>query len=415
MEKLRIRGGHPLHGRIEVGGAKNSAVAMIPAALLADSPTRLERVPAIQDVEVYKEMLQELGVKIWHTEQGCHIDPSVMQNQPLRSESVSQLRASYYLMGVLLGRYKRVTIRFPGGCPIQPRPIDHHLKAFQALGAEVYQTSTEIELRASQLKGARVYFDGVSVGATINLMLAAVLAEGKTEIINAAKEPEVIDVAVLLSKMGAHIRGAGTDSIRITGVERLYGCDHELIPDRIEAGTFMIAAAATGGHVQIERIISKHVAPLTAKLREIGVQIEEQDEDLLVIGRYAYRPTDIKTYPYPGFPTDLQPLFTSMLTQIPGTSLVTDTIYFSRFHHVPQLTKLGAKIKVEGRTAIVQGSSLRGTEVRAHDVRSAAALVIAGLSADQMTTIDQFQLIKRGYERLPEKLRQLGADLWWSD
>jgi UDP-N-acetylglucosamine 1-carboxyvinyltransferase len=332
----------------------------------------------------------------------------------LENKKVTQLRASYYLMGVLLGRYKEVIIGYPGGCQLGPRPIDQHLKGFRALGATIAQKDGNLHLTATKLEGARIYLDMVSVGATINILLAAVSAEGKTVIENAAKEPEVIDVATLLSSMGAKIKGAGTDVIRIEGVgKQLHGCRHSIIPDRIEAGTFMIAAAATRGKIQIDQIIPKHVEPISAKLREMGVQIEEEDESLIVSGSGRYQSVDIKTYPYPGFPTDLQQPFTSLLTQAHGTSLVTDNIYFSRFKNVSEIQKMGGKIRVEGRTAIIEGiTPLSGTHVHAHDLRVGASLVIAGLMADEATLISGIYHLERGYEQLEQKLSRLGAVIW---
>ncbi|MBA4494019.1 UDP-N-acetylglucosamine 1-carboxyvinyltransferase [Paenactinomyces guangxiensis] len=412
MEKLVIKGGHPLHGSVKISGAKNSALAMIPATLLADSPSVLENIPDIRDVAFYIEVLHDLGAVVTRTGAEITIDPSPIRHQPVLSQKVNQLRASYYLMGVLLGKWKEVTIGTPGGCNLGLRPIDQHIKGFQALGTKVVQEDGVLRLIAPKLQGARIYLDVVSVGATINIMFAAACADGKTVIENAAKEPEVIDVATLLSSMGAVIKGAGTDIIRIQGVKRLHGCRHTIIPDRIEAGTYMIAAAATEGEVLIEQIIPKHLESVSAKLREMGVQIQEEEESIFVKGSSRYTPVDIKTLPYPGFPTDLQQPFTSLLTRAHGTSLVTDNIYSSRFEHVSQLEKMGAKIKVEGRTAIVEGMiPLHGARVHAFDLRAGASLVIAALMAEDVTWITGTNHIDRGYEQLEQKLARLKAEI----
>ncbi len=413
MEKLVIKGGSPLYGNVKISGAKNSALAMIPAALLPDSPTVLENIPEIGDIAVYIEILQNLGVKVALTGKELYIDPSSIQHGSVLSPKVGDLRASYYLMGSLLGKFHEVTIGLPGGCKLGLRPIDQHIKGFEALGAKVFLKDGFVHIQAPGLKGARIYLDVVSVGATINLMLAAVCAEGITIIENAAKDPEVIDVATLLSSMGAQIKGAGTDVVRIRGGHRLRGCRHSIIPDRIEAGTYMIAAAATRGKVKIEQVIPKHLESVSAKLREMGVHIEEDEESITVYGQDSYHSVDIKTMPYPGFPTDLQQPFTSLLTQAHGTSLITDNIYFSRFEHVSQLEKMGAAITAEGRTAIVRGvTPLTGTQVHAFDLRAGASLIIAGLIADGVTSITGFRQIQRGYERLEEKLNGLGAEVW---
>ncbi|PTM56781.1 UDP-N-acetylglucosamine 1-carboxyvinyltransferase [Desmospora activa] len=413
METLIIKGGRPLKGNVSVSGAKNSAVALIPAALLAESTTVIENLPTIRDVHVYETILAELGAVVERRRNEMHIDAAALTNIPLPNGKIKQLRASYYLMGALLGRFGKAMIGLPGGCSLGPRPIDQHLKGFVALGAQVEQREGAIYLSAPNLKGARIYLDVVSVGATINIMLAAARAEGTTVIENAAKEPEIIDVATLLSSMGARIKGAGTDVIRIQGTQELTGCRHSIIPDRIEAGTYMIAAAATKGHVRVENVIPKHLEPVTAKLREMGVHVKEYDEALQVRGVDSTRKLDIKTLPYPGFPTDLQQPFTALLTQAEGTSLVTDNIYSSRFKHVDELCRMGATIRVEGRTAVILGSTpLIGSEVRASDLRAGAALVVAGLIAEKVTRITGVELIDRGYENLEEKLSLLGGHIW---
>ncbi len=415
MEKLMIEGGHPLQGTVQISGAKNSAVALIPAAILADSPVTIENLPEISDVLIYSEILEEIGARVKRDSYTISIDPRRMFNQELPNGKVKKLRASYYLMGALLGKFKRAAVGLPGGCNLGPRPIDQHIKGFEALGARVSQEQGMLILEAEKLVGTRIYLDVVSVGATINIMLAASRAEGTTYIENAAKEPEIIDVATLLNSMGAQIKGAGTDVIRVTGVSRLHGCRHSIIPDRIEAGTFMIiaAAAATEGPVKVDNVIPKHLESLTAKLKEIGVHIEEGDDFLIVQGKSYYNDADIKTLPYPGYPTDLQQPITSLLTRAHGTSIVTDNIYHTRFRHVDELKRMGARIKVEGRSAVIEGSTpLQGARVKATDLRAGAALVIAGLMAEGITEIVGVDHIDRGYENFEAKLRDLGARVW---
>ncbi|SFS35049.1 UDP-N-acetylglucosamine 1-carboxyvinyltransferase [Marininema halotolerans] len=413
MEKLMIKGGKPLSGEISVSGAKNSAVALIPATLLGGSPTVIENLPQISDVEIYEEILRDFGATVTRDSDCLTIDTSCVINTPMPNGKVKKLRASYYLMGALLGRFGEATVGLPGGCNLGPRPIDQHIKGFEALGAEVSHRNGAIHLWAKKLTGARIYLDVVSVGATINIMLAASRAEGRTIIENAAKEPEIIDVATLLTAMGARIHGAGTDVIRIVGNSDLMGCRHSIIPDRIEAGTYMIAAAATGGEVTVTNLIPKHMEPVTAKLREMGVTIDEGDEALRVRGMGPYQGIDVKTLPYPGFPTDLQQPLTTLLTRAEGTSLVTDNIYAARFKHVDELGRMGAYLRVEGRTAVVEGGTpLHGAQVRATDLRAGAALVIAGLMAEGVTEIAGVEHVDRGYENLEEKLRTLGAELW---
>ncbi|SDW40268.1 UDP-N-acetylglucosamine 1-carboxyvinyltransferase [Marininema mesophilum] len=413
MEKLMIKGGRPLHGEVNVSGAKNSAVALLPATLLGESQTVIENLPGISDVGIYEEILRDFGAKVNRDVDTLTIDTSQLSNRPMPNGKVKKLRASYYLMGALLGRFGEASIGLPGGCNLGPRPIDQHIKGFEALGTKVTHRHGGIHLHAKRLKGARIYLDVVSVGATINIMLAASRAEGRTIIENAAKEPEIIDVATLLTAMGAQIHGAGTDVIRIRGNPQLMGCRHSIIPDRIEAGTYMIAAAATGGEVTVTNLIPKHMEPVTAKLREMGVTVDESDEALRVRGIGEYQGIDVKTLPYPGFPTDLQQPLTALLTRAKGTSLVTDNIYSSRFKHVDELCQMGAQIRVEGRTAIVEGgTSLHGSKVRATDLRAGAALVVAGLMAQDVTEITGVEHIERGYENLEEKLKLLGAELW---
>ncbi|NPC94468.1 UDP-N-acetylglucosamine 1-carboxyvinyltransferase [Bacillus sp. WMMC1349] len=414
MEKLNIAGGDPLNGTVHISGAKNSAVALIPATILAHSTVTIEGLPHISDILTLRDLLREIGGNV-HFEKGeMVIDPKPMISMPLPNGKVKQLRASYYLMGAMLGRFKKAVIGLPGGCHLGPRPIDQHIKGFEALGAEVTNEQGAIYLRAEQLKGARIYLDVVSVGATINIMLAAVLAKGKTVIENAAKEPEIIDVATLLTSMGAKIKGAGTDVIRIEGVESLHGCRHSIIPDRIEAGTFMIAAAAMGKEVLIDNVIPTHLESVIAKLREMGIRIEESNDQLLMVGgQKELKPVDLKTLVYPGFPTDLQQPMTSLLTKANGTSVVTDTIYSARFKHIDELRRMGASMKVEGRSAIITGSAaLQGAKVKASDLRAGACLVIAGLMAEGITEITGLEHLDRGYSQIEEKLSNLGAVVW---
>ncbi|HLU22496.1 MAG TPA: UDP-N-acetylglucosamine 1-carboxyvinyltransferase [Bacillaceae bacterium] len=413
MEKLKIAGGHPLKGTIKVSGAKNSAVALIPATILAETPVTIEGLPDISDVHTLKALLEEIGGNVSFDNGEMTVDPSQMISMPLPNGRVKKLRASYYLMGAMLGRFKKAVIGLPGGCHLGPRPIDQHIKGFEALGAKVTNEQGAIYLRADELRGARIYLDVVSVGATINIMLAAVRAKGRTIIENAAKEPEIIDVATLLTNMGAKIKGAGTDVIRIDGVDTLQGCQHTIIPDRIEAGTFMILAAAVGDGVLIDNVIPHHLESLIAKLREMGVRVVTRDDQVYIERSKEYKPIDVKTLVYPGFPTDLQQPFTVLLTQAVGTSIVTDTIYPARFKHIDELRRMNANIKVEGSSAIVNSPSLlQGAKVKATDLRAGAALVIAGLLAEGITEITGLEHIDRGYSDLVEKLNGLGATIW---
>ncbi len=410
-----IEGGHPLEGTVPISGAKNSAVALIPAAILADSPVLIDNLPGISDVELLADLLREIGgdVELSLAEKEIKIDPTNMISMPLPNGKVKKLRASYYLMGAMLGKFKKAVIGLPGGCNLGPRPIDQHIKGFEALGARVTNEQGAIYLRADELRGARIYLDVVSVGATINIMLAAVRAKGQTIIENAAKEPEIVDVATLLTSMGARIKGAGTNVIRIDGVDSLNGCRHSIIPDRIEAGTYMILAAAIGQKVIIDNVIPYHVDALIAKLREMGVTVETNDDQILIHNTGDKKGVDVKALVYPGFPTDLQQPFSTLLTQSSGTSIVTDTIYNARFKHIDELRRMGANVKVEGRSAIINGKSpLQGAKVRASDLRAGAALVIAGLIADGVTELSGLEHVDRGYENLEEKLIGLGAKLW---
>ncbi|WP_276357850.1 UDP-N-acetylglucosamine 1-carboxyvinyltransferase [Cohnella caldifontis] len=413
MEKLMIRGGRPLRGTVGISGAKNSAIALIPAAILAETEVRLDNLPQLTDVAVYAELLEQLGCRVSWTDDAMTIDPSSIRSVPMPNGRVKLLRASYYLMGALLGRFGEAVIGLPGGCNFEPRPIDQHIKGFEALGAEVTNESGAIRIRAKELRGAKIYLDVVSVGATINIMLAASRAKGSTVIENAAKEPEIIDVATLLNAMGAKIKGAGTETIRIEGVGEMHGCRHSIIPDRIQAGTYMIAAAATRGDVLIDNIIPKHLEALTAKLQEMGVHVYEMDEAIRVVGQPKYESVDVKALVYPGFATDLQSPMTSMLTQGAGVSILTDYVYSNRFKHVPELVRMGAQIRVEGRSAIIEGGRLNAAKVRAADLRAGAALVVAGLTVEEGTTeITGVEYIDRGYEKLVTQLSNLGAEVW---
>lgn len=408
-----IGGGRPLEGVVTISGAKNSAIALIPAAILAESEVVLDNLPSLSDVAVYSEILEELGATVSWSGNQMRIDPSRIVSIPMPNGPVKKLRASYYMMGALLGRFKEATIGLPGGCNFEPRPIDQHIKGFEALGATVTNDHGSIHLYAKELRGAKIYLDVSSVGATINIMLAASRAKGSTIIENAAKEPEIIDVATLLNSMGAIIKGAGTETIRIEGVTEMHGCRHSIIPDRIQAGTYMIAAAATRGNVLIDNVIPKHLEALTAKLLEMGVEIEELDESIRVIGRARYEHVDVKALVYPGFATDLQSPMTSILTQAEGVSVLSDFVYSNRFKHVPELVRMGAKIRVEGRSAIIEGGKLNAAKVKAADLRAGAALVIAGLTVQEgITEVTGVEYIDRGYDNLVSNLRNLGAEVW---
>lgn len=412
MDVYKITGGKPLKGTIKVSGAKNSAVALIPASILADSPVTIEGLPEISDVVTLQALLEDIGGKVDFTDGTMTVDPTEMISMPLPNGNVKKLRASYYMMGAMLGRFKNAVIGLPGGCHLGPRPIDQHIKGFEALGAKVTNEHGAIYLRAEELRGAKIYLDVVSVGATINIMLAAVLAKGRTTIENAAKEPEIIDVATLLSNMGAKIKGAGTNVIRIDGVDKLHGTKHTIIPDRIEAGTFMIMAAVAGDGVTIDNVIPFHVEALTAKLREMGVNVVEGAEQIFIPKSKNLQSVDVKTLVYPGFPTDLQQPFSVLLTQAIGSSIITDTVYSARFKHIDELRRMNADGRVEGQSAILAGPTpLQAATVRASDLRAGAALVIAGLVADGVTEVQEIQHIERGYSSLIDKLQGLGADI----
>lgn len=412
MDVYKIKGGHRLQGTVKISGAKNSAVALIPASILANSSVTIGGIPEISDAWTLKALLEEIGGEVTFDNGQMTIDPTNMIAMPLPNGNVKKLRASYYLMGAMLGRFKKAVIGLPGGCFLGPRPIDQHIKGFEALGAKVTNEHGAIYLRAEELRGAKIYLDVASVGATINIMLAAVLATGRTIIENAAKEPEIIDVATLLSNMGAKIKGAGTSVIRIDGVEELHGTNHTIIPDRIEAATFMIMAAAIGDGVTIDNVIPLHLDSVTAKLREMGVVVVEDEESIFIPKQGALQAVDVKTLVYPGFPTDVQQPLSALMTQAVGASKITDTIYSARFKHIDELRRMNAKTRVEGNTAIIEGpTQLEGSVVTATDLRAGAALVLAGLLAKGETEIHDIYHIERGYSSLIEKLCALGANI----
>jgi len=412
-EKLIIEGGHKLQGEISVSGFKNAVLPILSATLLAGDKCIIENVPLLRDVYIIKEIMTELGADVELKEEGTMIiDTSNIEKCVAPYDLATTYRASYYLTGAGLGRFKSAEVALPGGCEIGNRPIDQHIKGFEALGSHVEIDHGVVKCKADKLVGANIYLDVVSVGATINIMLASVLAEGKTTIENAAKEPHIVDTANFLNSMGADIRGAGTDVIRITGVEKLHGCTYSVIPDQIEAGTYMVAAAVTKGNVLVKNVIPKHLESISAKLREMGVEVEEYDDSVRVIGTDELKNINIKTLPYPGFPTDLQQPMAVLLTKAKGTSIVTESIFEGRFKYVDELKRMGANIKVDGRTAVIDGvEELSGARVSATDLRAGAACIIAGLIADGETEIDNVYHIDRGYQNIEEKLVKLGAKI----
>ncbi len=414
MDKLIIQGGTSLSGEVKISGFKNAALPMIPATVLAGAKYRIENMPLINDVRCLIDIMGQLGSETEIEEENgvLNIDTSNIDECKALFDNAGSLRASYYLLGAGLGRFKEVEIAYPGGCDIGSRPIDQHIKGFEALGATVTQDNTKITCRADRLIGTTIYFDVVSVGATINVMLAATLAEGTTIMENAAKEPHIVDMTNLLNKMGADIKGAGTDIIKINGVKELHGCTHSVIPDQIEAGTYMIMAAATKGNVLVKDIIPKHMESLTAKLKEMGVKITEEGDSLRVVGSDSLKSVNITTLPYPGFPTDLQQPMTALLTVADGISIINEDIYEGRFKFTKELEKMGANISVDGTTAVVEGvDGLVGASVIGTDLRAGAALIVAGLMAEGQTEIEEAYHIYRGYERIVEKLKGLGAKI----
>lgn len=415
MAKYIIGEGVPLKGRVKVGGAKNSVLPIIAASLLGESKSIIEEVPDLYDVRIMCDLVKSLGAEVETLPDGSSISFRIgdITNSTAPYELVSKLRASFLIMGPLLAKNGFVRVALPGGCAIGSRPVDLHLKGFTALGAEITQGHGYIEARrAKRLTGNKIYLDFPSVGATENILMAAVLAEGQTSIENAAIEPEIVDLASYLNEMGACIKGAGTDTIRIMGVERLQGCTHTVIPDRIEAGTFMVAAAITNGNVEIDNVVPDHLKPIIAKLKETGLEISEELTSIKIKSTGILKPVDVKTLPYPGFPTDMQAQMTSLLSRTQGTSIVTETIFENRFMHVSELKRMGANIKIDGRTAVIEGkSNLTGAAVKATDLRAGAALVLAGLAAEGATEITEIQHIDRGYCKFEEKLRTLGAKI----
>ncbi|WP_294342020.1 UDP-N-acetylglucosamine 1-carboxyvinyltransferase [uncultured Clostridium sp.] len=413
MERLLVKGGNKLFGSVEITGAKNAAVAILPAAILAgDGVCVIDNIPDIEDVQCMEKIMRSLGCEIQRNKNEFVIDSKSIYSTDAMIEEVKNMRASYYLIGALLGRFKKARVALPGGCHIGVRPIDQHIKGFEALGATVEINHGSVSIQAEKLVGTNIFFDVVSVGATINVMIAAAVAEGTTVLENVAREPHVVDVANFLNTMGANIKGAGTDVIIIKGVPSLTGCTYSVIPDQIEAATFMIAAAACGGEVTIKNVIPKHLESITAKLVEMGVEVAEGDDSVTVKREGKLRGTNVKTSPYPGFPTDVQQPMTVLMCLAEGRSLVNESIWESRFKHVDELKKLGANIKVEGRSAIIEGvKEFNGAVVKATDLRAGAAMVIAGLVAKGETEIYAIEHIDRGYPHIEDKFRSLGGDV----
>ena len=414
MPKLIVSEGNPLKGVVRISSAKNSVLPIIAASILGDKESILEEIPYLTDVKVMADLLECFGVEVefFDNESKLRIKCSDITNTTAPYELVNKMRASILVMGPLLARTGVAKISLPGGCAIGTRPVDLHLKGFAAMGAEINQEHGFIEAKVNgKLRGSKIYLDFPSVGATENIMMAAVLAEGQTIIENAAIEPEIVDLATYLTSIGADIKGAGTDTIKINGVKSLGGTTHTAIPDRIEAGTFMTAAAITGGDVLIENIVPDHVKPITAKLREAGVEISEELSSIHVKANGAVNPIDIKTHPYPGFPTDMQAQMTSLMTKASGTSMIIETIFENRFMHLAELKRMGANVKIEGRSAIIEGSSLTGAKVKATDLRAGAALILAGMIAEGTTEVTDIEHIERGYVKIHEKLKALGANI----
>lgn len=413
MEQYVIKGGNPLYGEVEIGGAKNAALAILAAAIMTDETVTIDNLPNVRDINVLLQAIEEIGAHVERVDiHKVKINGSFIRGVNVDNEFIRRIRASYYLIGALLGKYKHAEVALPGGCDIGSRPIDLHMKGFRSMGADIDIAHGLVIARAKELKGTHIYMDKVSVGATINIMMAAAMADGKTVIENAAKEPHVVDVANFLNSMGANIRGAGTDVIRIVGVEKLHATEYSAIPDQIEAGTFMFAVAAAGGNVLVKNVIPKHLEATTAKLLEVGCQVEEFDDSVRVISDGHLKHTQVTTLPYPGFPTDMQPQMAVLLGIAEGTSTVTESIFENRFKYVDELTRMGADIKVESNIAIINGvKRYTGARVNAPDLRAGAALVIAGLAAEGITVVDDIYYIQRGYEALEEKLTKIGAKI----
>lgn len=414
MDQLIINGGNTLKGTVSVSGAKNAALAVLPATILSKGICIIENVPCVNDISVLLDAMRELGCKIEYMDaHTIKIDSTRLNTIRVNYEHITKIRASYYLLGALLSRCSEAEVALPGGCNIGNRPIDQHIKGFEALGAIVKIEHGMIKAKAEKLIGNNVFLDVVSVGATVNIMLAATLATGLTVIENVAKEPHIVDVANFLNSMGADIKGAGTDVIKVHGVHKLHGATYTIIPDQIEAGTYMIASAMTGGDVTVTNLIPKHMEAISAKLKEIGVGIEELDDGIRVYKKEPLKSIHLKTMPYPGFPTDMQPQISALLTGIKGTSVITEGVWDNRFQYTDELSRMGAVIKVEGTTAIITGGNrLTGAEVTATDLRAGAAMVLAGLAADGQTTINHVEFIDRGYEHIELKLQALGADIY---
>ena len=413
MEQYAMKGGVPLVGEVEIGGAKNAALAILAAAIMTDETVVVDNVPDVRDTNVLMKAMESVVATVIRMDRhAVKINGSLINNLVIDDEHIKKIRASYYLLGALLGKYKHAEVPLPGGCNLGTRAIDQHLKGFRALGADVRVEHGFVIAEATRLKGTHIFMDKVSVGATINVMMAAVMAEGKTIIENAAKEPHVVDLANFLNSMGANIKGAGTDVIRIVGVSRLHRTEYTIIPDQIEAGTFMMAAAITKGDITVKNVIPKHLECISAKLIEIGCEIEESDDAVRVVATKRLNNTQVKTLPYPGFPTDMQPQMTVTLGVSNGISIVTESIFDNRFKYVDELARMGADIKVEGNTAIISGvGKYTGATVSAPDLRAGAALVLAGLCADGITIVDDIKYIERGYEDFPLKLKNLGANM----
>lgn len=413
MEQYVIKGGNPLYGEVEIGGAKNAALAILAAAIMTDETVTIDNLPNVRDINVLLQAIEEIGAHVERVDiHKVKINGSFIRGVNVDNEFIRRIRASYYLIGALLGKYKHAEVALPGGCDIGSRPIDLHMKGFRSMGADIDIAHGLVIARAKELKGTHIYMDKVSVGATINIMMAAAMADGKTVIENAAKEPHVVDVANFLNSMGANIRGAGTDVIRIVGVEKLHATEYSVIPDQIEAGTFMFAVAAAGGNVLVKNVIPKHLEATTAKLLEVGCQVEEFDDSVRVISDGHLKHTQVTTLPYPGFPTDMQPQMAVLLGIAEGTSTVTESIFENRFKYVDELTRMGADIKIESNIAIINGvKRYTGARVNAPDLRAGAALVIAGLAAEGITVVDDIYYIQRGYEALEEKLTKIGAKI----
>ena len=413
MEQYVIKGGSPLYGEVEIGGAKNAALAILAASVMTDETVTIENLPNVRDINVLLQAIEEIGAKVERVDaHKVMISGSSIQDVTVDNEYIRKIRASYYLIGALLGKYKKAQVALPGGCEIGSRPIDLHIKGFRAMGADVDIAHGLVCAEATGLKGTHIYLDKVSVGATMNIMMAAAMAEGKTVIENAAKEPHVVDLANFLNSMGASIRGAGTDVIRIVGTDKLHGTEYSIIPDQIEAGTFMFAAAAAGGNVLVKNVIPKHLEATTAKLLEVGCTIEEFDDAVRVISSGKLTHTQVTTLPYPGFPTDMQPQMAVVLAIAEGTSTITESIFENRFRYVDELTRMGASIKVESNIAIITGvEKYTSARVNAPDLRAGAALVISGLCAEGVTIIDDIHYVERGYEDFEGKLRGIGAQM----